>query len=180
MDIYKELINNKAKDSELVKVGRIVVIVSLFIAMLIAPMFGNLGQVFQAIQEYTGVVSPGILAVFIMGLFYKKATNNAAIWGILLSIPVAMYFKIVPKGWIELIPSFAQGLFIGEIPFLHQMGITFLVTMFIIYVISYLEGNEDDPKAIKLSGKLFETKPSFNIPAFAVLIITAMLYAIFW
>ena len=105
--------------------------------MLIAPMFGNLGQVFQAIQEYTGVVSPGILAVFIMGLFYKKATNNAAIWGILLSIPVAMYFKIVPKGWIELIPSFAQGLFIGEIPFLHQMGITFLVTMFIIYVISY-------------------------------------------
>ena len=180
MDIYKELINNKAKDSELVKVGRIVVIVSLFIAMLIAPMFGNLGQVFQAIQEYTGVVSPGILAVFIMGLFYKKATNNAAIWGILLSIPVAMYFKIVPKEWIELIPSFAQGLFIGEIPFLHQMGITFLVTMFIIYVISYLEGNEDDPKAIKLSRKLFETKPSFNIPAFAVLLITAMLYAIFW
>jgi len=91
-----------------------------------------------------------------------------------------MYFKIVPKGWIELIPSFAQGLFIGEIPFLHQMGITFLVTMFIIYVISYLEGNEDDPKAIKLSRKLFETKPSFNIPAFAVLLITAMLYAIFW
>ena len=97
---------------------------SLFIAMLIAPMFGNLGQVFQAIQEYTGVVSPGILAVFIMGLFYKKATNNAAIWGILLSIPVAMYFKIVPKGWIELIPTFAQGLFIGEIPFLEQATIS--------------------------------------------------------
>ena len=58
MDIYKELINNKAKDAELVKVGRIVVVVSLLIAMLIAPMFGNLGQVFQAIQEYTGVVSP--------------------------------------------------------------------------------------------------------------------------
>ena len=52
--------------------------------------------------------------------------------------------------------------------------------MFIIYVISYLEGNQDDPKGINLSGSLFETKPSFNIPAFAVLIITAMLYAIFW
>ncbi len=180
MDIYKEIINKNAGDKELVSIGRIVVIVSLFIAMIIAPMFGNLGQVFQAIQEYTGVVSPGILAVFIMGLFYKKATNNAAIWGILLSIPVAMYFKVVPKGWIEFIPSFAHGIFIGEIPFLHQMGMTFLVTMFIIYVISYLEGNEDDPKAIKLSSKLFETKPSFNIPAFAVLIITAMLYAIFW
>ena len=89
-------------------------------------------------------------------------------------------FKVVPKGWIEFLPSFTHGLFIGEIPFLHQMGITFLITMFIIYVISYLEGNQDDPKGINLSGSLFETKPSFNIPAFAVLIIAAMLYAIFW
>ena len=180
MDIYKEYINKNASDKSLVKVGRIVVIISLFIAMLIAPAFGNLGQVFQAIQEYTGVVSPGILAVFIMGLFYKKATNNAAIWGILLSIPIAMYFKVVPKGWVELFPLFSQGLFIEEIPFLHQMGITFLITILIIYTISFLEGNKNDPKGINLSTKLFETKPSFNIPAFAVLIITAMLYAIFW
>ena len=180
MDIYKEFMDKNASDQKLVKVGRVVVVVALFIAMLIAPAFGNLGQVFQAIQEYTGVVSPGILAVFILGLFYKKATNNAAIWGILLSIPVAMYFKVVPKGWIEFIPQFAQGAFIGEIPFLHQMGITFLVTIFIIYTISYLEGNEDDPKGIKLSSKLFYTSPSFNIPAFAVLIITTILYAIFW
>ena len=180
MDIYKEFMDKNASDQKLVKVGRVVVVVALFIAMLIAPGFGNLGQVFQAIQEYTGVVSPGILAVFILGLFYKKATNNAAIWGILLSIPVAMYFKVVPKGWIEFIPQFAQGAFIEEIPFLHQMGITFLITIFIIYTISYLEGNEDDPKGIKLSSKLFYTSPSFNIPAFAVLIITTILYAIFW
>ena len=180
MDIYKEFIDKNASDQKLVRIGRIVVIIALFIAMLIAPAFGNLGQVFQAIQEYTGVVSPGILAVFILGLFYKKATNNAAIWGILLSIPVAMYFKVVPKGWIEFIPSFAQGIFIGEIPFLHQMGITFLVTILIICTISYLEGNEDDPKGIKLSRKLFYTSPSFNIPAFTVLIITTILYAIFW
>ena len=180
MDIYKEFIDKNASDQKLVRIGRIVVIIALFIAMLIAPAFGNLGQVFQAIQEYTGVVSPGILAVFILGLFYKKATNNAAIWGILLSIPVAMYFKVVPKGWIEFIPSFAHGIFIGEIPFLHQMGITFLVTILIICTISYLEGNEDDPKGIKLSRKLFYTSPSFNIPAFTVLIITTILYAIFW
>ena len=55
-----------------------------------------------------------------------------------------------------------------------------LLTIFIIFTISYLEGNEDDPKGIKLSSKLFYTSPSFNIPAFAVLIITTILYAIFW
>ena len=92
MDIYKEILNKDAGDKEMVFVGRLVVIIALITSMIIAPLFGSLGQVFQAIQEYTGVVSPGILAVFIMGLFFKKATNNASIWAILISIPVAMYF----------------------------------------------------------------------------------------
>ena len=116
MDIYKEIVNKNAKDKELVNVGRIVVFFALIISMYIAPKFGNLGQVFQAIQEYTGVVSPGILAVFIMGLYYKKATNNAAIWGILFSIPVAMYFKVVAKGWLTIFPEFTHTFFIKEIP----------------------------------------------------------------
>ena len=77
MDIYKSLINKNADDKSMVKIGRLSVLVSLIIAMIIAPQLGNLGQVFQFIQEYTGIVSPGILAVFLMGLFYKKATNNA-------------------------------------------------------------------------------------------------------
>jgi SSS family solute:Na+ symporter len=175
MDIYKELINKKADDKKLVFVGRMVVVISLIISMLIAPQFSNMGQVFQAIQEYTGVVSPGILAVFIMGLFFKKATNNASIWGILLSIPVAIYFKVVAKGWLMHLPEFSHVLFIEEIPFLHQMGITF-----IIFIISFLEGFKDDPKGIELSSKLFYTSPSFNIPAFAVLLITTILYAVFW
>ena len=84
MDIYKSTINKKADDKQMVKVGRLTGLVALIIAMILAPQLGSLGQVFQFIQEYTGVVSPGILAVFLMGLFYKKATNNAAIWGCLL------------------------------------------------------------------------------------------------
>ena len=58
MDIYKELIDKEADDKKLVLVGRMVVVISLITSMLIAPQFGNMGQVFQAIQEYTGVVSP--------------------------------------------------------------------------------------------------------------------------
>ena len=83
MDIYKSMFNKNANDKQMVKVGRLTGLVALIIAMLIAPQLGSLGQVFQFIQEYTGVVSPGILAVFLMGLFYKKATNNAAIWGVI-------------------------------------------------------------------------------------------------
>ena len=173
MDIYKSHFNKNASDAEMVSVGRITAVVALIIAIIIAPQLGSLGQVFIFIQEYTGVVSPGILAVFLMGLFYKKATNNAAIWGAILSIPIAMYFKVAPKGWNE------ASIFV-ELPFMHQMGYTCLATIAIITIISYFEGNQDDPKGINLTKKLFATNKTFNIGAFSVLLITAFLYAMFW
>ena len=173
MDIYKSHFNKNASDAEMVSVGRITAVVALIIAIIIAPQLGSLGQVFIFIQEYTGIVSPGILAVFLMGLFYKKATNNAAIWGAILSIPIAMYFKVAPKGWNE------ASIFV-ELPFMHQMGYTCLATIAIITIISYFEGNQDDPKGINLTKKLFATNKTFNIGAFSVLLITAFLYAMFW
>ena len=174
MDIYKSIINKNADDKSLVTVGRITGLVALIIAILIAPQLKSLGQVFQYIQEYTGVVSPGILAVFLMGLFYKKASNNGAIWGVLLSIPIAMYFKVGPNEWSSL------SIFNHDIPFMNQMLITCLATIFIIFVISKIEGNKDNPKAIIITNTLFKTSPAFNISAFAVCIITAFLYSFFW
>tara|TARA_X000000368_G_scaffold413260_1_gene401025 strand:- start:1746 stop:3431 length:1686 start_codon:yes stop_codon:yes gene_type:complete len=174
MDIYKSIINKKADDKSLVSVGRIAGLVALIIAILIAPQLKSLGQVFQYIQEYTGVVSPGILAVFLMGLFYKKASNNGAIWGVIASIPIAMYFKVGPNEWSSL------SIFNHDIPFMNQMLITCLATMFIIFLISKIEGNQDNPKAILITKKLFSTSPVFNISAFVICIITAFLYAFFW
>ena len=173
MDIYKSHFNKNASDAKMVSVGRITAVVALIIAIIIAPQLGSLGQVFIFIQEYTGVVSPGILAVFLMGLFYKKATNNGAIWGAILSIPIAMYFKVAPKGWSD------ASIFV-ELPFMHQMGYTCIATLAIIAIISYLDGNQDDPKGINLTKKLFATNKTFNIGAFSVLVITAFLYAMFW
>jgi len=173
MDIYRSHFNKNATDAQMVSVGRITAVVALIIAIIIAPQLGSLGQVFIFIQEYTGVVSPGILAVFLMGLFYKKATNNAAIWGAILSIPIAMYFKVAPKGWSD------ASIFV-ELPFMHQMGYTCLVTLALIALISYMDGNKDDSKGINLTKKLFATNSTFNIGAFSVVLITAFLYAMFW
>ena len=174
MDIYKSIINKNADDKSLVKVGRVAGLVALIIAIIIAPQLKSLGQVFQYIQEYTGVVSPGILAVFLMGLFYKKASNNGAIWGVISSIPIAMYFKVGPNGWSDL------SVFTHDIPFMNQMLITCLATMFIIFIVSKIEGSVDDSKGINITKKLFSTSPTFNISAFAICIITAFLYAFFW
>lgn len=174
MDIFRPYINKNASDKLTVNVGRISGAVALVIAMIIAPALGNLGQAFIFIQEYTGVVSPGILAVFLTGLFWKRATNNAAIWGVILSIPIALYFKVAPNGWSD------AALFVN-IPFMDQMFITALASITIILVISYLEGKgKVNEKGINLTAELFKTSPAFNIGATVILIICAILYAIFW
>ena len=173
MDIYKSLIRPKATNKQMVRVGRLTGLVALVIAMVLAPQLGSLGQVFQFIQEYTGVVSPGILAAFLMGLFYKRATNNAAIWGVILSIPIAMYFKVAPNGWSD------ASIFV-DIPFMQQMLLATLLSIGLIVGISAAEGKGNDPKGITLTSNLFATSPSFNIGAMIVVIITAFLYAFFW
>lgn len=174
MDIFRPYINKTASDKLTVNVGRISGAVALVIAMIIAPMLGNLGQAFQFIQEYTGIISPGILAVFLTGLFWKRATNSAAIWGVILSVPIALYFKVAPNGWSD------SALFV-HLPFMHQMFITAILSITIILIISYLEGKgKVNEKGINLTAELFKTSPAFNIGATIILIICAILYAIFW
>lgn len=178
MDIYKPNINKNASESTIVTVGRISAAIALVIAIFVAPLLGNIRQAFQYIQEYTGLVSPGILAVFMLGLFYRKTTNNAAIWGALLSIPIALYFKVGPNGWAE--GTGVEFLF-PRLPWMDQMGLTFIFTALIIVLISYLENKgADDEKRLILKKELFKTGPAFNLGAFAILVILAFLYTIFW
>ncbi|OYX27768.1 MAG: sodium/glucose cotransporter [Flavobacteriales bacterium 32-35-8] len=174
MDIYKQYINPNASDKSTVNVGRLSAGVALIIASITAPLLGGLDQAFQFIQEYTGIVSPGILAVFMLGLFWRKTTNNAAIVGALTSIPIALYFKVSPNGWST------NPLFVN-VPFMDQMGYTVLLTMGVIAFLSFRQNKgADDKKGIPITKELFKTSPLFNIGAFAILIIVAALYAIFW
>ncbi|CDF78660.1 sodium-glucose/galactose cotransporter [Formosa agariphila KMM 3901] len=167
MDIYKQYINKNASSKTTVNVGRISAAVALIIAVIMAPLLGGIDQAFQFIQEWTGIVSPGILAVFMLGLFWKKTTNNAAIWGALLSIPIALALKFIPIPGLE--------------PWMHQMGLTAVLSMLVIVVLSYLQNKgADDEKGITLSKELFKTTPLFNIGSFIVCIIVATLYCIFW
>ena len=174
MDIYKQYINPNADDRATVRMGRISAVVALAIACVMAPLLGGIDQAFQFIQEYTGVVSPGILAVFILGLFWKKTTNQGAITGALASIPIAMYFKIAPKGWSD------SALFV-DLPFLHQMGYTTLLTMLVIAIVSWSQNKgTDDEKGIAISQETFKTGSIYNVGAFAVMIVLVALYGLFW
>ena len=178
MDIYKQLINKNANDKKTVNVGRISALVALIIATIMAPLLGGIDQAFQFIQEYTGVVSPGILAVFVLGLFWKKTSNKGAIYGALLSIPIALFFKIGPKGWMA---ETGIDFLFPTLPFLDQMGLTAILSMVVIAIVSLKENKDkDDAKSIKLEKGIFITSPIFNIGSFALLIILSGLYAFFW
>lgn len=165
MDIYRPYINKQATDKQTVNVGRISAAVALIIAVILAPLLGNIPQMFQYIQEYTGLVSPGILAVFLMGLFWKKATNKGAIIGVLSSIFIALMLKSP----------------VVDLPWMDQMLYTLLLSMVVIAGVSLTTSdNVDDPKGINLTSKIFKTDGVFNISAYAIMIILVVLYSIFW
>ena len=174
MDIYKQYIKPNATDKQTVNTGRLSACIALLISGIMAPLLGGIDQAFQFIQEYTGVVSPGILAVFILGLFWKKTTNKAAIIGALTSIPIAMYFKVAPKGW-------SSSNFFIDVPFLDQMGYTAILTMVVIVLVSYIQNKgAKDSKAIEITKSTFKTSGIFNIASFAIMLILVALYAFFW
>ena len=165
MDIYKPYIRKDKSEKRLVRVGRISAAVALVIACFIAPLLKSVPQAFQYIQEYTGLVSPGILAVAMLGLFWKKTTTKGAIWGAILSIPVALFLKLS----------------IVQLPFLDQMLYTFLISIVIIAMVSLTTSEvDDDSQGITLTSKMFKTDSTFNIGAYLIVIILAFLYTIFW
>lgn len=152
------------QEKQLVRIGRISATVALALGVIVAPLLGNLDQAFQYIQEYTGFISPGVVAVFLLGLFWKRTSTNAALAAVILAIPLSAGFKFLLPG----------------LPFMDRMGTCFLIIAAIMIVISLLENKGDDAKAIPLERGLFKTTTTFNISAVAVMGILALIYAIFW
>ncbi len=166
MDLYENYVDAESvSEGRLVRIGRIVALLCIAIAAVVAPQLATLDQVFQYIQEYTGFVSPGVLAIFMMGLFWGKATPNAALVSAVLSIPLSAGFKALAPG----------------VPFLNRMLIVFFLSVGLIAAISLYENEGDDhPKAIDF-GEIGRARDSvYNVAAFGILGITAALYVLFW
>jgi SSS family solute:Na+ symporter len=132
--------------------------------VIIAPQLRNLDQAFQFIQDFTGYVTPGVVAIFLAGLFWKRATTNSALVAAILTIPI----------------SFAFDLIFPQMPFMNRVGISFLILCGVIITVTLLERKGTDSKAIPLERKLFYTEPVFNVSSIIVIAIFVVIYAIFW
>lgn len=172
LDIYRKYFDKDASERKLVLVGRWAVIVSMVIAALVTPALKTLDQAYQFIQEYVGFISPGVLAIFLLGLFWKPATAPAALAGALLTIPISTVLKFLPL-W-------TNGAF-PDMPFLDRMSVTF-VTLIVIMIIMSLAASKAprEEHVIKLEPSMFRVSGGFVVGSVIIVGILTALYTVYW
>jgi solute:Na+ symporter, SSS family len=172
LDIYKKFFNKNASEEKIVRTGRWTVIVSMVLAGLVAPSLKTLDQAYQFIQEYVGFISPGVLAIFLMGLFWRKTTAAAALTGTLLTIPISTVLKFLP--------SWTNGAF-PDYPFLDRMSITFVFIIIIMIAISLLRPEPNNrERIVEIDKRSFNVSHGFAIGSLLICGILVALYTTFW
>lgn len=172
LDIYKKMIKPNASEKQLVNTGRWAVVISITVAAFVAPALRSLDQAYQFIQEYVGFLSPGVLAIFLLGLFWKKTTSGAALFGTILTIPLSATLKFLPDWTGGIFPVY---------PFLDRMFITFWIVLFLMILISLLTPSSVQRKEIlPFEKSMLEVKPAFIIGSIVILGILAALYTVYY
>ncbi len=187
LDIYKTKINTDADEKKLVNIGKKTIIITMLIAVVVAPLLGiDKKGGFQYIQEYTGFVSPGVFAMFILGFFWKKTSSNAALFATIGGFLMSIIFKFMPA-FINL--SFlnpigfsvknSDGIY--EIPFIDRMGFVFMICVIGMFFISIYENKKGiQPDGLEVDKTMFKMSPSFIVGSLIVVSIIAALYTVFW
>lgn len=186
LDIYKKYINTEATEKKLVVMGRIAILVAMVLSVMLTWNdtlgIGGKGG-FTFIQKYTGFISPGVFAMFILGMFWKRTTGAAAITGLIAGFVLSVFFNVYAAEWFGpetwLWTAFRNSDNVYEIPFLITMGWTFLFTVLLMVGVS-LAGPKDNPKAFEIDSKMFRLAPSTLALIVLTLLIFSVLYVRFW
>ncbi len=172
LDIYKKFLKKEASERKVVIVGRWAVIISMLVAAVITPALKSLDQAYQFIQEYVGFFSPGVLAIFLLGMFWKPTTASAALAGALVTIPISIVLKFLP--------TWTSGAF-PDYPFLDRMTITFFAIAILMIVMSIVfPKGEKDKHTIELDTSLFKVNRGFVIGSIIICAVLAALYTVYW
>ncbi|HSB93312.1 MAG TPA: hypothetical protein VLC28_09355, partial [Flavitalea sp.] len=193
LDIFKKYFNKEADERKMVRVGRLTVVTSMLIAIIFTWKdllgIGSEGG-FTFIQKYTGFISPGVFAMFILGMFWKRTTGAAAIAGVITGFVLSVVFNVYAPEWFGnetiLYSAFPTKVAVGgtletvyQIPFLICMGWSFVFTMLVMIIMSFA-GPKVNPHAFELDREMFKVKPSTYALIILTLMILAALYIKFW
>ena len=186
LDIYKKYVRKEADEQHLVWVGRTTIVGAMLLAILFTwnDILGIGGEGgFTFIQKYTGFISPGVFAMFILGMFWKRTTGAAAVAGVITGFLLSIVFNNYAPQWFGnetlLYTAFPNGKGKYEIPFLICMGWAFFFTV-VVMVLMSLSGPKVNPKAFELDAKMFRLKPATLVLIVVTLLILSALYVRFW
>jgi SSS family solute:Na+ symporter len=186
LDIYKKYFNREASETKQVWMGRLVALSALLLSLIFTwdDLLGIGGEGgFTFIQKYTGFISPGVFAMFILGMFWKRTTGKAAAAGLLTGFLLAIFFNnyavdvFGAETWLY--TAFSNGKGGYEIPFLINMGWSFFFTVLVMVAIS-LAGPKENPKAFELDKSMFKLKPIHVTLIVVTLLILTAIYAKYW
>ncbi|HUX84231.1 MAG TPA: sodium/solute symporter [Chitinophagaceae bacterium] len=186
LDIYKKYIEPKADEQRLVWIGRWVIVIAMVFSILLTWWdtmgIGRQGG-FTYIQKYTGFISPGVFAIFILGMFWKRTTAAASIVGIIGGVCLSIFFnQFAPlvfgnNTWLYTAYPDGQGHY--YIPFLIAMGLAFAFTVIAMVAVS-LAGPRISAKAFVIDKSMFKLKPNIIVMIVVTLVILCLLYIRFW
>ena len=185
LDVYKKVFNKNADEKNLVITGKITVIVAMLLAVAIAPFLGIEKGGFKFIQEYTGFVSPGIFAMFILGFFWKRTTSAAALFATIGGFILSVILKFLPA-YVDLSFLYDFGFAVQkdgvfEIPFLDRMGFVFIFSIIGMFFISRLKYKDSpNPKGLEVDASMFKPTAGFTVGAVLIIGILVALYTVFW
>ncbi len=186
LDIFKKYFNQNADEKKLVWVGRLTVVSAMIIAVIFTweDLLGIGGEGgFTFIQKYTGFISPGVFAMFILGMFWKRTTGAAAIAGVITGFALSVFFnEFAPAVFGNetiFYTAFPNGTGGYEIPFLICMGLSFFFTMLVMILMS-LAGPKINPKAFDIDREMFKISSSTLVMIVMTILILTALYVKFW
>jgi SSS family solute:Na+ symporter len=171
LDIYKKYLNKDAGEKNMVLVGRMAVVVAMVIAAIVTPALRSLDQAYQFIQEYVGFISPGVLAIFLLGFFWKRTTATAALTGAILTIPLSTVLKFLPVWTNGAFPDY---------PFLDRMTIDFVVIVIVMVAISLSTKKPSKEHVIEVDSSMFRISRSFAVGSVIIGGVITALYTVFW
>ena len=176
----------EAEEKNMVWIGRMAALVAIVIAVVFEwkDFLGISGEGgFTFIQKYTGFISPGVFAMFILGMFWKRTTGAAAVAGLITGFAMAIFFNSFAVSVFGhenfMYTAFKNNDGVYEIPFLINMGWAFFITMAVMIGIS-LAGPKINPKAFMLDKSMFKLSPPVIAMIAATLLILVALYVKFW
>jgi SSS family solute:Na+ symporter len=189
LDIYKKYINKDATEQKTVWMGRAVALVALIVAILFTwkDVLGiSSAGGFTYIQKYTGFISPGVFAMFLLGMFWKRTTGAAAVVGVISGVGFCLFFNEYAPAvfgnntWFyTAYPTVHNGKEVFEIPFLIAMGLSFFFTVLIMVILS-LAGPKVNAKAFMLDKTMFKLSPKIISLIVVILLLLTALYVKFW